>query len=1262
MDPQPESEVTFPSSTDNNTGNEKLSSATLPSFAVLPPPWCPAWLGKKVFLGFAFLFIALMTSVITLGVYSSNSPDGLGRADQDVHYAWRLGPTAVLVLVSAVWTRVELQGLLFTPWIALRAAKKQEDVQSLVRLDYLSKNQISALFHSWLQGHYFATIILVVGLLLKVLLILSSSLIYSETTDITTTLQIQHSDVFVFPGPTDGQGTWIDLNESDTRPFYDVLGTHRQNATYPTGTSKTFAYQLFGPSEADEEADQLLPPTLGTTSDSRLISQVSTFSMAAECELPSVWEEEFLDDRQVWNLTYGFSSCDQLYNWTIPAADTVPEEGEEFATRVALLFYDENSKYASEKCMPAGLGESRMMVGAGRINTRRNPDNRDQIQMITVPLGVAFCQLKMKRQAREVVQYFNGTTAVESVDGDEGELEETAMDAMNVILASVPYTAEWGSRSIMQALSVFSGGFEFTPEADFSLDQKHDGLHEGMAKVVNDFITDIGAFVGHYRLRHPEVSDQVGGLVVPVECVWINNSTMIAFVAILGILLACSALLWSPIGKNLVWSQNPTTSMGFAATQRFINYHQLCTVSKDTQPSWHRKSGELGDPKFHSPWPLKKTYRLLGSAYLVVLIAILGVLHTLSHRPNGIGWLGSSVGISDKYLWTTIPALLAFLASTYATASNFEIRRLAPLVLPMGGKVSSTALTYTSLDRFGPMVLYDSMRIRQWMVFFSEAVAVLAGTLTIVASLLFEEQPFPSETGVQMVQTTRWGWPNDTSTYITDLQPDTWYFNSLLGAKGLDGIMSLNSWPQGTYGNIAFPNLEVPGSVMKDGNSMKAKVPGFVRETNCERDLSDFVQIPAQVGAEELFLLNTTGPWGDMTWTDQSYEEFDDGLVKLQVLPSENQTEVVYFVGEVRGDKQKKYDGDTVGTLLVYWGSVQNGSFLFTTAWRCYTSSMEADYDVVFEGAGMRISKAPIPHPETRKVSQFIPPGTELDFVTLSTGLYDQNSTLPLPPLVGENGTASTTMYGSPVFEEDIIQGWAVLSSLLDTQTVIRGNRIPVEEGFVDYSSGETVPPEMDLPPINGTLIDPSAYRLVQKTWPTAIFLSFLGTILLFSLFSFLAPLLRLTGMRPRGWMLDVDKLKGLAYRNPSSIESMHELLRESNIAAILPPGADNMRPQELHEALVGWEFRLGWWRKRSGDGWKDVYTVAVLGMGMEFLGTGKAAKMPREREEGASVESLGTSASSVGKSGSSRDVVRIASFGSNPVGPLSESSGSIRR
>jgi hypothetical protein len=218
------------------------------------PEWRPWWLRRRVVGTFTAIYLLFAIGIAALTIYSA-AHDGLTEQDTSKwrEYGWKFGPTAVLVVVSAVSSRVELQALKYTPWIRPANCYRQFhtdcECEALLSLDYTHTFSPHALARSLKRRHWFPAIALLVTMLLRISIALSTSLLTLAPKTASVEIPVRVLDTF---SPVKFGGDQSDPDEfDDYRPFYISKAVHDLDISYPFGLRQDIAFQIFEAMEND---------------------------------------------------------------------------------------------------------------------------------------------------------------------------------------------------------------------------------------------------------------------------------------------------------------------------------------------------------------------------------------------------------------------------------------------------------------------------------------------------------------------------------------------------------------------------------------------------------------------------------------------------------------------------------------------------------------------------------------------------------------------------------------------------------------------------------------------------------------------------------------------------------------------------------------------------------------------------------------------------------------------------------------------------
>ena len=178
-----------------------------------PHLYQPIWLTKRFFAALTFLFTSLWVTLIILWrIVEIN--DGLSLTLTSNHYAWTYGPTAILVVILSIWRQVDYHCKLIQPWREMISTDSTP--QRSLLLDYISPMQIVSLYKSLRQRHYPVVLSVAGFIVLKLVILVSTTLCVPQQTLHVETKSIQYTSSF------NASTLWsqiTDRNTTGTNPY-----------------------------------------------------------------------------------------------------------------------------------------------------------------------------------------------------------------------------------------------------------------------------------------------------------------------------------------------------------------------------------------------------------------------------------------------------------------------------------------------------------------------------------------------------------------------------------------------------------------------------------------------------------------------------------------------------------------------------------------------------------------------------------------------------------------------------------------------------------------------------------------------------------------------------------------------------------------------------------------------------------------------------------------------------------------------------------
>ncbi|PGH14249.1 hypothetical protein AJ80_05989 [Polytolypa hystricis UAMH7299] len=205
--------------------------------------WTPFWLKKPTLIGFILLFSLLWAALLILRHFVERN-QGLAITVTSNHYAWTYGPTAILVLVVALWRQVDYYCKALQPWQRMRNGPVAAS-ESLL-LDYISPFQVISFYSSLKAGHLsVASSALGFGLL-KLVVVFSTGLLVSAPTTLMDTEYPLALSTKLNGSVWNVTGALEPSREGISRyPLYAYFGAKDGKTQYPSGTKDGYTFETF---------------------------------------------------------------------------------------------------------------------------------------------------------------------------------------------------------------------------------------------------------------------------------------------------------------------------------------------------------------------------------------------------------------------------------------------------------------------------------------------------------------------------------------------------------------------------------------------------------------------------------------------------------------------------------------------------------------------------------------------------------------------------------------------------------------------------------------------------------------------------------------------------------------------------------------------------------------------------------------------------------------------------------------------------------
>ncbi|KAE8337371.1 hypothetical protein BDV24DRAFT_154440 [Aspergillus arachidicola] len=135
--------------------------------------WRPFYLRRRILLIFVIAFCGIIAALEVLN-HISQVNYGIASSVEGRHYLWTYGPTAILTVVAAFWSRVEFQVKQHAPWQSMQG--KPEVAEKSILLDYITPLHPFTVIKAFKNRHFAVAAGATSSMLLTLLIIFSTGL------------------------------------------------------------------------------------------------------------------------------------------------------------------------------------------------------------------------------------------------------------------------------------------------------------------------------------------------------------------------------------------------------------------------------------------------------------------------------------------------------------------------------------------------------------------------------------------------------------------------------------------------------------------------------------------------------------------------------------------------------------------------------------------------------------------------------------------------------------------------------------------------------------------------------------------------------------------------------------------------------------------------------------------------------------------------------------------------------------------------------
>ena len=202
--------------------------------------WTPFWLHWAVVLAFGVLFLSLLAALIILRQYAEEH-NGISTEISSNHYYWTYGPTALLIIVVALWRQVDYTCRRLTPWEEL----SNKNSSTGLLLDYISPFLLTSFYRAIKFRHWSVVSSLAGFMLLKLITIFSTGLLELSSTLLSSDGVHLQALPIISAEPLCDAG-YCSLTNLTIDPVLEYIGILNSRLPYPQGTTSESAFEMVG--------------------------------------------------------------------------------------------------------------------------------------------------------------------------------------------------------------------------------------------------------------------------------------------------------------------------------------------------------------------------------------------------------------------------------------------------------------------------------------------------------------------------------------------------------------------------------------------------------------------------------------------------------------------------------------------------------------------------------------------------------------------------------------------------------------------------------------------------------------------------------------------------------------------------------------------------------------------------------------------------------------------------------------------------------
>ncbi|CAL5873069.1 uncharacterized protein PFLUO_LOCUS7338 [Penicillium psychrofluorescens] len=1116
--------------------------------------WTPYCLSLSYFVAFIVLLSVLAISLGALFAVSEDN-EGIVTSQDDLHYLWTYGPTAVFTIVAALWAPVDFRTRQLTPWKNMMGEPTPS--RASLFLDYLSPWTGLLLWSSLRNRHFAVSLGLTGKLLSQLLIVLSTGLLVLQSVSV----QDSHAALIALDSFS---GEDFSSAVPDIRQYQAVSDVQNHGSKYPLGTSTRFAYQTFNSSR----------PVNGS-----ITSVVDVFHMDVSCNVllnnvtipgpanpRAVQKNETFTINGSTNLTLSNLSKHIKISTPDVCVDFRPSKytGDDFDVVRPPPLCDTQKSGAGSMLL-----EGRLDLGSSAGEYQYYNNTQFTTVYCSTGYGISPIEMTINEHTKTLDAVLSGL----QLAGKENKTLPgvTADDILGKVLDvlwQTPLTTD-DKDNDDAVLYNFVGLFAAMSNANPEISGPEWLNGTLVAAQAENMITAVAAQVAKSFLM-VSAHEPLKGMTDRVEerilvrklSFGTMEATLGAFIVItiaLSITVprsVCSRDPGSIAGLATIMAANDTVTQSFKGTGS-LDVHDLAQagasktyktqVILDSRPCPQFALRDTdGQPlqikdnaqriQWWRPFPTTAYAHALVFGYSVSLIIALEILYQYSQRHSGITSVASN--FYSYYAWVYVPSFTVFGITTLYSMVDDATRLFQPYSVLRRRAAPAHPLLFTQyLGKPALKILWDSLRYQDVATVSTTVAVLLGGLLPIAVSGLF--------TPVISVE--------NAPVHGSQVQSFSSVINFIAGSSTPSLILWNNvSYPAWTYEDLAFPKLRFPPEIMNsihENDKVTVQTPAARAKINCTSLNQDQIKITDNDGKG--VHIDVTVPLR-FSYSPSSPNYHNNSNWNYLNYP------YGYF-GEVQklgiGIWNIKPNGPIYAPIYGYADKTGSKSTV-SLSW-CYPYFETVETITTFNLPDFTIDATNPPTVQPNSANAVTPIDPFEDrFINLLS-----NITLTHVSTKEDFDEVFTAMVwgidGTPVAEllnNDVLQ-----SSLQRVYGLAQAQRI--REGQMQKWNKTTAPE----PVRDGTLHRANQARLVQNEISTRILEALLAGMLVCAGVAFVTVTTR-----------------RVLPKNPCSIGAQISLLAGSDIATrkVLAAGSEWWDDDQLKSALDGWLFSMGWWNR----------------------------------------------------------------------------------